>query len=334
MKINFKNIAWSVVAIYVLVMITLHRYPNMHDNQISTGDFANILVGLMAIATLGFSIWDRHRETMKHNSSIALKSYINSIDELNIKLSGSEVDIGTRFLLINDCQKNLLICQNAITEQEHRRFAQAKYETVRTNLKIMYHGLQVENFFSVPKELKDQVNLTGSCYNWSACSYLLVSSWLKYVVPKSYTYQRDGIVTYGMYPCARQEYVCSMLCMLIADPLSIKPTSELINLFEQFRRTCKFELPHDGLEDAFEKYPSLAAHLMLTHTCSAYLPKNNSYPYLSIAVHDKTKKEVWFTFKGENEEYIFGIPTKLANSKYLTKREGNALFTTKALDKN
>lgn len=320
MNISFKNIAWSGVIIYVLVMITLHRYPNMHDNQISTGDFANILVGLVAIATLGFSIWDRHRETIKHNSSIALESYVTSIDDLKIKLSDSEVDTDTRFFLIDNCHKNLLLCQNAITEQEHKLFAQAKYETFRTHLQLAYHHLQVEDFLTVPKELKEQYNLSYWSANWLACSYLLVSSWLKYVVPKSPFYQDHGIATYGNYLCTEERYICSMLSMLIAEPLSIKPTSELLNRFFQFRRTCEFELLHCDLENAFENYPSLAAHLMLSHTCSAHSSKNNSHPNLSIAVYDNGEKKVWFTFKGTNVQHTYGIPNKLANSKYLKKR--------------
>ena len=98
--------------------------------------------------------------------------------------------------------------------------------------------------------------------------------------------------------------------MLIAEPLSIKPTSALLNRFVQFRGTCEFELLQCDLENAFENYPSLAAHLMLSHTCSAYSSKNNRYPNLSIAVHDNGKEKVWFKFKGTNVQHIYNIPNQ------------------------
>lgn len=319
MKINFMKIAWSGIIIYILVMITLQRYPNMPDNQVSIGDFSNIVIGLVAIVTLGFSILDRHRETIKHNSSIALDSYISSIDALIIKLSDPEVNTDIKFFLIDNCHKNLLLCQSSITEQEHKLFAQAKYETFRTHLQLAYHHLQVEDFLAVPKELRDEYNMSAWSTNWLACSYLLVSCWLKYVAPKCPFYQDSGFATYGNYLCTEERYICSMLSMLIAKPLSIKPTSALLDRFIQFNKTCEFELHHCDLESVFENYPSLAAHLMLGHTCSAYRSKNNNYPNLSIIVHDNDNKKVWFTFKGTNVQHVFDIPNKLANSKYLKK---------------
>lgn len=320
MKINFTKIAWSGVIIYVLVMITLQRYPNLPDNQVSIGDFANVVVGLVAVTTLIFSILDRHRETIKHNSAIALESYVSSIDALIVKLLDPDVNTDTKFFLIDNCHKNLLRCQNSITEQEHKLFAQAKYETFRTHLQLTYHHLQVEDFLAVPKELKHEYNMSNWSTNWSACSYLLVSNWLKYVVPKYPFYQQNGFATYGNYLCTEERYICSMLSMLIAKPLSIKPTSVLLDKFILFNTTCEFELLHCDLENTFENYPSLAAHLMLIRTCSAYHSKHNNYPNLSIAVHDNDKKKIWFTFKGTNVQHIFNIPSKLANSKYLKKR--------------
>ncbi|MDD1794261.1 hypothetical protein LRP50_14055 [Enterovibrio sp. ZSDZ42] len=320
MKINFKHLACSVVIIYILVMITLHRYPNMPDNKISFGDFANILVGLTAVSTLLFSIWDRHKTTIKHNSAIALESYVNSIDGLMNTLLDAEMDIDTIFFSIETCHTNLVLCQKSITEKEHKRFAVTKYETLRTHLKLKYHRLQIEDLLSVPEEVREQYNMTNFSTSWPACSYVLVSSWLKYVVPRTPFYKEIGTASYGNYMCTEETYIGSMLSLLIAQPLSLKPNSNLLNKFSQFIKTCEIEQSNSDLYDAFNKYPSLAAHLMLSKTCSVQRSKYGDYPNLSIAVHDVVQKKVWVSFKGGNFKHNHPIPAKLANSKYLKKR--------------
>lgn len=319
MKIDFTKIAWSGLIIYVLVMISLHRYPDMPNKTVSTGDFANILVGFVAIATLVCSVWDRDRENIKRNSTIAPESYVNSLDDLIRKLSDSSLDTDTKFFSIDSCHRNLLFCQNRITEEEHRFFAQSKYETFRTHLQLAYHHLQFEYFMAVPKELKTHYNMMGWSTNWTACSYLLAPNWLKYVAPKSPFHKQNGIASYGNYLCTEDTYICSILSMLIAKPLALKPTSELLDQFYAFRKTCECKLQHKDMETAFENYPSLAAHLMLSYTCSAVSSRENKYPKLSIAAHDTKQKKIWFTFKGTNVQHTYSIPQKLANSKYLRK---------------
>lgn len=318
MERYFKYFIGLIVVVYVLAMITLERYPNLPDNKVSIGDLANILVGIVAIVTLGFSIWDRYKATQKHSSAVALESYISSIDGLIAKLSDEKCLSDSKFFHIATCHKNLLSCQSHITENEHKIFATTKYETLRTHLELTYHNLQLDDFLVIPSEVKNECNLSHYSQNWQACSYLLVSNWLKHIVRKSPFYESHGYASYGSYRTLLNDYAISMLSMLLAKPLALKPSGELISLFAQFKERCEVEVNRD-LRIAFSHYPSLAAHLTLSLTCTASPYELGKYPKLCIAVHDINEK-VWISLRGGNFQIHHSIYENLALSKYLEKR--------------
>ena len=81
MKIKFKYLAYSVVIIYILAMITLDRYPDGYPYDLKISDFANVMIALTSIVSLALASWTFHSQRkdkqyeqfMQHEGKILLE---------------------------------------------------------------------------------------------------------------------------------------------------------------------------------------------------------------------------------------------------------------------
>lgn len=81
MKINFKYLAYSIVILYVMVMITIHRYPGGYPYDLKISDIANVMIAFTSIVSLALASWTfysqrkdkQYEQFMQHEGKILLE---------------------------------------------------------------------------------------------------------------------------------------------------------------------------------------------------------------------------------------------------------------------
>ncbi|MEZ9673746.1 hypothetical protein AB4282_20590 [Vibrio lentus] len=311
MKINFKHLGWAIVIIYLLIMITLHRYPNIPDNKVSIADFANIMVGVVAIATLIYNILDRHHSITKNQSRIALESYVAKVDSTVEEISKSDLTCDRKWFFVLSAHEGLLSTQDYITESEHKRIAKNKFEELRTHLKLLYFDLKIEDFMDVPKDPQNDFN--NYRHGLSASVYVFIVCWLKYVVNRSYFFREHKRTSFGSEWCTDQKYIYPFMSLLVSEPLKILSKGAIVEKIGELSQTLR--VPHDNvLLSLAEEYPKVLAYALLSHYLGVYNPINDIYkPIFQLDC-----------LEDRNEYYLFSIgisfyplPEQLKNPKYL-----------------
>ncbi|WP_100753157.1 hypothetical protein [Vibrio salilacus] len=311
MKINFKHLSWAVVIIYLLIMITLHRYPNIPENEVSIADFANILVGLVAIATLIYNILDRHHSITTSQSRIALESYVAKVDSTVEELSKSDLACDRKWFFVLSAHEGLLSTQDYITEEEHKRIAKNKFEELRTHLKLLYFDLKIENFMDVQKDPhKDFHNYRD---NLSASVYVFIVCWLKYVVNRTYFFKEHNYTSFGNEWCIDKKYVYSFMSLLVSEPLNILGRRAIIEKVTELSQTLS--IPHDNvLLRLAHEYPRVLAYALLSNRLSVYNHIKGVYrPVFQLDCLESRNKHHLFSIGS----WFFPLPEQLENPKYL-----------------
>lgn len=307
-----KIMAWAVF-IYLIAMITLHRYPSLPDNEISFGDFANIMIGLVAIATLIFSLVERYNENKIRESSVALESFVTRVDSTINVLSQAELPHDRKWLFIQSAYEGLKSTENYITREEHQRLASAKFEELRVHLKLLYHNLRLDSFIDVPNDVeKDFYNYDHSV---STCMYLITISWLRYVVKKTYHFRQTGVARFGNEKCTDLKFIYPLLSLLASKPLNLVSVGAMEDKFTEFGQS----LVNDSgeIDEYIWKYPRLVGYIMLTKTLSVKNLEKGVYypiPMLKCVANPMTDKRCWFA--SELNQY-YQLPDILSHPRYL-----------------
>ncbi|MGF1696583.1 hypothetical protein L4C54_12990 [Vibrio lamellibrachiae] len=307
-------------------MATLHHYPNILKNAVSIADFANIFIGLVAIATLGFSLWDRHVSTIVRQSNMALESYVDKVDSTIEKLSKDNLTSDKMWFFILSAYESLYATQKYISTEEHKHFAIHKFEELRTHLKLIYHDLQLEHFMDVPKEVREKKDLKSYNNTFEAYSYIFSASWLKYVAPRVSYFEKTRQASYGYQWCTEPKYIYSLMALLTSARLDIphiKVLGDQITTLAKESRT-------DGdsrLCALVESYPKLFTHIFLSNSCKAWNKPGHYTRILQLAVYGP--EEAWFVIDKAPGTFSYGFYHKLNYSRYLVKKDNSKKIKVK-----
>lgn len=173
----------------------------------------------------------------------------------------------------------------------------------------------------------NNISFSAHGRSWKSSVYVLVTTWLKYVVPKYGTIKNNNFTIYGYgQQMIDENCIFYLLALLLSSGESIVDVKSISNYLDNLSKSeqkCRYKLEAENswFFGAIENYPILLAHLLLI-TNSLRAIKYSSNPeifYPQLFIHGPENS--WFVIDCYNnrQRLVLTLPWPLSECRYLRK---------------
>jgi hypothetical protein len=330
MEKYFKYFAYSVIGIYLLVMITLHQYPSLRAAIWDSSEWiANIINFFIALGTFIAAIiaYSTYKSNVKlSNSKDSLEQYTKAIDSYIASLCNDKLPNSHKLHQAPIILKLLRANSGNITNDTHRVIAKEKLSELNNHIVLFFErDITVSDFFKLDSSKQDKFPDSGSNLT-QRCASLLIDCWFSEITPKIseplFDHSEDGSeinnIIYGYEGCIEKGNFEALYALLVSKTIKIEPYEELVDFRNSTLTQRRLPL-----------IPKLYAHLLLCDSLVSVDIKSDESRRLSFYTYNDS---LWL-YSESNRKYqqTFGIKipeSARTEAKTPRKRKGKDVPVT------
>ncbi|MCG9719137.1 hypothetical protein L1D94_21275 [Vibrio alginolyticus] len=301
-----KKQVWMIsIAIYVVTMITFHRFENSPKALDILGDIPTLLSALATSGAFILAAFTYYSSMRRQRSQQAFDVYKDTLNELTSVLRAENSHYTYKLDRIEVVFGILGDLYGQITEDDHKAILRAHYIHLQSELRQFVNSLPIMCYLN--SRIDD-----GQKYDWSVtgCADALYNHWYSTISGKStfakHCNQRSD--SFGSAPFGINKYtLMKVLCMCDGNDSYFRSFEKMMGLLRKTSISISDENPLIALSN---QTPMAVAYLLL---CEQTEPYKDDAGKIALRLKSTHDDKYWLSYQMyENSWLLHEIPKKIA----------------------